>query len=200
MNELDIFTYHASIFLYMFGWVTLRMPIFRYTFKLIPVLFFTYHLDNKKNEKLIYVGYALGDFFLLFDDINPIFFSLGVISFSFAHIVYFFIHLFPSNNENFHTRETFFKLACFLLPFLHLILYVHLWDPLVICAYYAELLFIIWIQIPLWTHEFYAFSIFIVSDLLLLINMLLPMSSFIVEAASIGLYWISIAYHFDILN
>lgn len=196
-----VLLYYTSILLYTIGWVFLRIPIIRYICKPVPILYILYYInkqysvDNSINKLKVFLFYLLGDIAFMFDDIYLFCFPLAIIFFSISHIYYY--QLIMSDEDR--KKEIFLNIMVFILPFLHFLLYIHNPSILIPCAYYGELLFIIWIQLYSESNEFFAFSLFIISDILLVINMFLSNHSIIIEFLSIHLYWLSVSCHFLIL-
>lgn len=168
-----------SILLYNVGWIICRVQWIRWLTKPIPILCFL-SVSNKSYSK-VFIFYLLGDIALMVD--YELAFSIGVLCFGYAHLHYYYF----LNGKQLHNR--------YLMTFMGLLL---LFFPYFTCILYTLLLLRILISFPIDSNEFSAFLIFIVSDLLILVNIFYKL--WWIEMIYINLYWIACSYHFIILE
>ena len=92
----------AELFSQIFGWSTIHMIVKPILMPSLAAYFFFSVEKKDKRAFLVIIALLLswiGDVMLLFQDINPIYFMLGLVSFLLAHVTY--ILIFSKSSEGF---------------------------------------------------------------------------------------------------
>ena len=201
-----MFFYGTLVLIYNWLWVFSKSYIARVLLKGAPVAYLMTqmidirHSGHKKeeNDKMrMFLFMLLGDLVFLLDDHSHIFgvypFALATLLFCWSHIYFLKIYNVDIYSLGHGTVEGFLSIH-YLYVYIFVLLYVfgklYLFIPILMLQYAYILLCCFYFSVKFLRKEIsIAYLLFILSDILLIINSRLDSS--VVEFASISLYWTS---------
>ena len=186
----------AELFSQIFGWSTIHMivkPI------LMPALAAYFFFSVEKKDKLAFLVIIalllswLGDVMLLFQDINPIYFMLGLVSFLLAHVTY--ILIFSKSSEGFKPKMFTYATGFLLVMYgglLLLLMWTGLGDLMIPVIIYTSVIMIMG-AMALFRKASGASVVLIGAMLFIASDSLLALNKFYQPFASAG-FWVILTY------